>query len=248
MSARSYAVALLSAGALAALTGCEEKKDPATAPKARLEAVQATGPATPAPSAPLQAVSAAAPAHKRILCAQQLGKPPKDAPKNAISRAGESTLPEKLPVGGGHWTWINLWAAWCVPCKEEIPRLKQWEAKTAGERVPLRVVFVSMDDDARQLETFLGAQPPGGLRASYWLQDGPQREAWLKEAGIDGEPELPAHVLVDPNGKVRCHEQGAVEDADFVEVQKILRGQRGGAGAGLNGDGTNGNTSGAKKP
>jgi thiol-disulfide isomerase/thioredoxin len=164
-----------------------------------------------------------------VLCAQQLG-PGKDAPKGALSHAGKTALSDKLPAGEGHWTWVNLWAAWCVPCKEEIPRLKAWEAQTAGERVPLKVAFVSMDDDGRQLETFLGAQPPTGLQSTYWLKDGPERGAWLKEAGFSTEPELPAHLLIDPAGKVRCRQQGAIEDGDFPEVLKILRGERGSIG------------------
>jgi thiol-disulfide isomerase/thioredoxin len=181
-------------------------------------------------------MTAAVPAPHAVLCAHQLGKASKDVPKSAVSRAGnQSALPDKLTTGGGSWTWINLWAAWCVPCKEEMPRLKSWEAKTAGERSPLRVLFVSLDDDARQLETFLGAQPPTGIHSTYWLQDGNERKAWLKEAGFDDGPELPGHLLVDPSGKVRCKQQGAVDDTDFGEVQKILRGERGGTGAGTGG-------------
>jgi thiol-disulfide isomerase/thioredoxin len=220
------------------LLACEDKKvTPPLAPQARNQAIVATGPAATAAtgSAVVQAAAPASAPHP-VLCAHQLGKPAKDSPKAAISRAGQqSLLSEKLPVGPGHWTWVNLWAAWCVPCREEIPRLKSWEAKTAGERVPLRVSFISIDDDGRQLETFLGAQPAGGLNATYWLHDGPERLAWLKEAGFDGEPELPAHLLVDPAGKVRCKQQGAIDDSDYAELLRILRGERGGAGAGTGG-------------
>jgi thiol-disulfide isomerase/thioredoxin len=226
--AKTCLVALLLAAA------CEEKTTPTSAPQSRSQAIQATGPA--AVPAPLPAPSEPPPAEKphMVLCAQQLGKPAKDAPKAPVSRAGHEakSLPEKLPVGPGHWTWINLWAAWCVPCKEEMPRLLSWEQKAAGERTTLKVAFVSLDDDARQLETFLAAQSPSGVQKAYWLRDGQERLAWLKEAGMDGVPELPAHLLVDPSGKVRCKQQGAVEDADYVEVAKILRGERGGGGGG----------------
>jgi len=182
--------------------------------------------------APVQAVSAAAPKKGRpVLCATQLGKPAKPAPKADISRAG-STLPDEPQYGDGKWTWVNLWAAWCVPCKEEMPILKQWEQKLASERTPLRLTFVSLDDDERQLKSFLGPQAPGGLTGTYWLKDGKEREEWLKEAGFNGEPELPAHLLVDPAGNVRCKVQGAIEDRDFSELVKIVRGIRGGTGAG----------------
>jgi thiol-disulfide isomerase/thioredoxin len=232
-----WALGLTAASLLA--VACEDKKvTPPSAPQSRLEAVQATGPATPATTtAPVVPASAAVEKEHPVLCARQLGKPAKDAPKAPVARAGQTALlGEKLPVGPGHWTWINLWAAWCVPCREEIPRLKSWEAKTAGERVPLRVAFISIDDDGRQLETFLGSQPVTGMNATYWLHDGPERVAWLKEAGFDGsDPELPAHLLVDTAGKVRCRQQGAIDDSDYPEVLKILRGERGGAGAGQGG-------------
>jgi len=223
---------------------CEEKAKPTLAPQSRSQAVVAAGPPpvpAPMPTPPPAAAGSAKPSQHPILCAQQLGKPAKDAPKAALSRAGESTLSEKLPVGPGHWTWVNLWAAWCVPCREEIPRLKSWETKTAGERVSLKLAFISLDDDGRQLETFLGQQPPTGLKATYWLTDGSQRKTWLEEVGMKDEPELPAHFLIDPAGKVRCKQQGAIDDADFAEVLKILRGERGGAGAGQNAEGTHGN-------
>jgi thiol-disulfide isomerase/thioredoxin len=222
---------------------CDEKKvTPPSAPKERSQAVVASGPPTTTPAAePVAHASAAVEAPHPVLCARQLGKPAKDAPKAAVSRAGKvALLPDKLPVGPGHWTWINLWAAWCVPCREEIPRLKSWEAKTAGEQVPLRVAFISIDDDGRQLETFLGAQPATGMNATYWLHDGAERLAWFKEAGFEGDPELPAHLLVDPTGKVRCKQQGAIDDSDYAEVLKILRGERGGMGAGQGGDNKHG--------
>jgi len=232
MSARRRLAMAVCFVAMSSTTACDEKATPTSAPQSRSQAVQATGPAAAPTPAPVQSAAPEAP-HK-ILCAQQLGKPAKDVPKAAISRAGrEATLlPEKLPVGPGHWTWINLWAAWCVPCREEMPRLLSWEQKLASEQTTLKVAFVSIDDDARQLETFLATQPPTGVQKAYWLRDGQERLAWLKEAGMETEPELPAHLLVDPNGRVRCKQQGAIEDADYVEVVKILRGERGGGGGG----------------
>jgi thiol-disulfide isomerase/thioredoxin len=216
-----------------ALIACDDTKPvPPSAPQARSQGVMATTPPAPTPQA-VQSAAPAADAPHPILCARQLAKPTKNTPKANVSRAGQtSMLSEKLPVGAGHWTWINLWAAWCGPCKEEIPRLKSWEAKTASERVPLKVAFISIDDDARQLETFLGAQPAEGLHATYWLKDGGERQAWLKEAAMDTEPELPAHILVDPEGDVRCKQQGAIDDQDFPEVLKILRGERTAASGG----------------
>lgn len=225
LDARSMKASLL--GALLLAGGCD--KDPAGAeagvPRSRSQAVEATTGATTvatATSKPPAPSAEKAPKAPRALCSGQLDGEGKALPKKPISRsaaAGVSEPPADLTVGGGKWTWVNFWAAWCVPCREEIPRLKAWEQRLGAR---LRVEFVSIDDDQRQLEQFLNGQPSGGLRASFWLKEGKEREDWLLAAAVDPDPELPLHLLVDARGKVRCKVQGAVEDADFAAVQALV--------------------------
>jgi len=135
-----------------------------------------------------------------------------------------SGLPEALAVGSGKWTWVNFWAAWCAPCKEEIPRLLGFEQKLAASGAAFRLSFISLDDDERQLHDFLEGQPSTGLHASYWLKEGSEREDWLKSAGQSPDAPLPFHLLIDPKGKIRCAIQGAVEDGDYVEISSIVAG------------------------
>jgi thiol-disulfide isomerase/thioredoxin len=122
----------------------------------------------------------------------------------------------------GNWTWVNFWAAWCVPCKEEIPRLRTFEQKLNQSGKSFALTFVSLDDDARQLQDFLVAQPAGGVKSTYWLKDGPEREKWLIAAGVEADPELPAHLLVDPKGKIRCVVRGAIEDGDYDQIVALV--------------------------
>lgn len=209
------------------LSGCDNDAERRTsAPAERSQAVQGAAtptPATPAaPSAVTKPVSTKPP---RALCGGRLESDGRAAPKKPLSRraaAGEAELGE-LTLRGGY-TWVNFWAAWCVPCREEIPRLLAWQKQVAGGKRNFRVAFVSLDDDERQLQKFLGEQPAGGLRATYWLKEGREREDWLSAAGVDPDPELPVHLLVDEKGKVRCRVQGAVEDADFASLLRLLEG------------------------
>jgi thiol-disulfide isomerase/thioredoxin len=211
---------------LLAAGGCDQgDKQKPLAPKARSQAVAGSAPST------ASAAPSAAPAPSthavRKLCEGQLAKPGRELPAAALSRTAAPGTPEpgaKIPVGGGKWTWVNFWAAWCVPCKEEMPRLLAWEKKLSNGSGRMRVVFVTIDDDPRQLRDFLAAQPAGGVRATYWLREGKQREDWLKAAAMDPDPELPAHLLVDPAGKIRCTISGAVEDRDYEQVAALVGG------------------------
>jgi thiol-disulfide isomerase/thioredoxin len=215
---------------ISGITACEQKEEDTAGISSRAAAVQASTPQVspepvPAPTAAATgsaSAGAGASGGDRKLCAAQMSKPGREVPKAAISRKGNPEPPAEIPLADGKWTWINFWAAWCVPCKEEIPRLKGWEKHFAATETPLRVVFVSLDDDQRQLESFLSAQPPDGLRSTYWLTDGKERETWLKGIDVEGDPRLPAHLLVDAKGKLRCIIDGAVEDGDLPRVAHLL--------------------------
>ncbi len=172
------------------------------------------------PAAPSGHAVAAAP---RNLCEAELAQPARRFPAGAftpVAAAGSAPPASRIPADGGRWTWINLFASWCGPCKEEIPRLRGFEQKLASN---LEVAFVSLDDDGRSLTQYLEAQGAAGVRSAYWFQPGKAREGWLASFHLKDPPELPAQVLLDPTGKVRCVVGGAVDDADFARVAAIVR-------------------------
>ena len=209
--------------------GCDELSDkkPVSAPLERSQVVQAkANPAGVSSSvSSSKAAASATPKAPRSLCAGQLSGPGKLAPKRPVSQAaapGEQPLPEAMELSGAY-TWVNFWAAWCGPCKEEIPRLFRFQAELAKVSPGFRVSFVSLDDDERQLNGFLAGQPAsGGLRRSYWLTEGKQREDWLKAAELEADPELPFHLLFDAKGKLRCVVKGALEDEDLPALRELL--------------------------
>jgi len=203
------------------------EKDAPMATNERSQAITQKGPATVSTPATIavKATEPAAPKKPRSLCAGKLAEAGHSVPKKHVSRAAAksaSELPESLSIGAGKWTWLNFWAAWCAPCKEEIPRLLGFEQKLVASGAPFRLSFVSLDDDERQLHDFLDGQPSAGLHASYWLKEGNEREDWLKSAGQNPDAPLPFHLLIDPKGKIRCAIQGAVEDADYAEISGIV--------------------------
>jgi thiol-disulfide isomerase/thioredoxin len=214
------------AWAVACATACDNGAR--ETPVERSEQVLATGgmpTAAPAAASPHGAAGAAAP-RPHALCEGDANARGRTLSKVVAAHAqapGAPALDGTLPARRGQWTWINFWAAWCKPCKEEIPRLIGWRDRLASARSPLSLVFVSLDDDERQLDAFLEQQPPGGLRSTLWLRDGHARTAWMTSLRMTSAPELPEHALIDPAGRVRCFIEGAVEDGDYAEIAALVR-------------------------
>ena len=222
---RSLAALALWSSACAVACG----KGPPEATAERSEQVMATGSTSTAargvPDAQVTAAPAPAPP-LHGLCGGDGNAQGRTLSKVAASHAeapGAPALGGTLPARRGRWTWINFWAAWCKPCKEEIPRLLGWRDRLATVQSPISLVFVSLDDDARQLGAFLEQQPADGLRSTLWLPDGRARSAWMTSLHMKSAPELPEHALVDPEGHVRCFIEGAVEDADYAEIAALVR-------------------------
>lgn len=213
----------LTLGVALLVTGCPERKEAPPALRSRNAAVSGKTPTITSAPPPPTTSAAPEPKEPRVFCKGRLDKP-RDLPEPDLERKampGARRLPDQLATSG-KWTWVNFWAAWCAPCKEEIPRLVAWEKKLNDAGVPFRLAFVSLDDDERQLMGFLEAQPEDGLRATHWLKDADEREEWLDDIGVGATAELPAHLILDQQGKLRCIVKGAVEDGDYEQVARLL--------------------------
>jgi thiol-disulfide isomerase/thioredoxin len=218
------ALGLVVASLAVAGAGCDDEAAPNLPPpptKERSNVVVATGTGSAKAAAPATA-TATAKAPRKLCAASTTGlQPPKGRIKVAQA-AGASAPPTPIPFGAGKWIWVNLWAAWCGPCKEEMPRLLRWNADLRKAGIVIDMAFVSLDDDERQMQRFLDDQPATGLRATYWLPED-MRRAWLQPLGIRDESKLPVQALVSPKGEVVCFVDGTVEDEDYPQLLAMLK-------------------------
>ena len=115
------------------------------------------------------------------------------------------------------WRWVNLWATWCPPCVEEIPRLVKWQQKMG-----FALLLISADEQEADVETFRKAHPdtPPTLRLAK-----PDTGAWLTQLGLDAGAPLPVHVFVDASNHVRCVRAGGVREQDLPMIEALLAGK-----------------------
>jgi thiol-disulfide isomerase/thioredoxin len=144
-------------------------------------------------------------------------------------------VPLAMPplVGGARprapgWTWINVWATWCAPCVEEIPRLAEWQRRLAKDGAPVHLEWVSVDEAAEAVASFRAARPE--IADSSQLVDPAAAGAWFAALGLGQDVAIPVHLWVDGDGQVRCARAGALRDDHYASVLALIGPQRRGPG------------------
>jgi thiol-disulfide isomerase/thioredoxin len=125
------------------------------------------------------------------------------------------------PAAAPGWRWLNVWATWCKPCVEEMPRLRAWQGKLAAAAgKPVDLAFVSVDETDAEVADFRKAHPdaPPSLR----LAEPSKMHAWFRDLGLIGEPPIPIHVFADATNHIRCARAAAVREKDYAAVEKLF--------------------------
>jgi thiol-disulfide isomerase/thioredoxin len=108
---------------------------------------------------------------------------------------------------------VNIWATWCLPCREEFPDLVRLSKnyKAGG----LKVIFVSGDFDSQrsQVIEFLAAH---GVNGDTYLKAG-RDEEFIDAFNPDWSGALPATFIYDRTGSLR---PSILERASYEDLEK----------------------------
>ena len=103
---------------------------------------------------------------------------------------------------------VNFWAAWCVPCADEIPQFMSLQEKYSN--AGLQTIGISIDDDDRELRQFCRK-----LNVNYPVVKGNHSIADAY-GGILG---LPTTFLVGRDGRIHAKYVGST---DFHAVEREI--------------------------
>ena len=99
--------------------------------------------------------------------------------------------------------------------------LSRWTQKLTAEGHPIALELLSIDDSDQIVADFQKAHAIAGSSAR--INDPTSvLPGWLRLLGLDEGAPIPVHILVDPASKIRCARAGAVDEADYAVVAKIL--------------------------
>jgi cytochrome c biogenesis protein CcmG/thiol:disulfide interchange protein DsbE len=116
----------------------------------------------------------------------------------------------------GRWVLVNLWASWCVPCRQEAPDLDHFARRYRGRGVG--VLGINVQDNSDDALAFLREFD---VRYPQLRSVGDERSAAFGSTGV------PENFLVDPQGRLALIRRGPV-DEEFLEgeVVPIVEGMR----------------------
>ncbi len=107
---------------------------------------------------------------------------------------------------------LNVWASWCAPCKQELPRLDDAVERLRPKGV--EIVAVSVDESAQDAEEFLRSRPSWSLT---FARDPGRRS--LRRLDV---PQMPTSYVIDASGVVReVHASSDEEDFRTLEARLI---------------------------
>lgn len=148
---------------------------------------------------------------------------PGQSPAFALPRVVAARAGHPVPaLRSGQWTWVNLWATWCAPCRREMPLLLTWRDQLEREGVSFDLWFLSIDDTQADLERFLTVNPAVAPDPSVRLAARKELEGWLRHFPGAPTDTVPLQILVAPDGTVRGLRAGALREGDYPTVKALL--------------------------
>jgi thiol-disulfide isomerase/thioredoxin len=117
---------------------------------------------------------------------------------------------------------FNLWATWCVPCREEMPALDALQAKEGGDVFSV----LALNMDTRNVEKVPQWLKDNGVShlALYQDSEGKAFQTLRREGLVTG---LPTTILVDQRGCMVAHMAGPAQwnGPDALSVLAALKGE-----------------------
>lgn len=124
-------------------------------------------------------------------------------PNTEVVEISSNTVTNTEVITGDNVTIINLWALWCAPCREELPRLQDVASANAET---LDVVGVNIGDDFGKTTAYI--EDAELTFPMYWDETGELLTA-LKI------PSVPATLAVDESGEIIWFHLGALSAAEL---------------------------------
>lgn len=120
------------------------------------------------------------------------------------------------PINKGKWLLVTAGAAWCVPCKKELPT---WDKLAGALKGKITFVALGLDNDIADGKKFHKKLKLKNMLLAYL----PEEKSAV--AGTYGAATMPSTFVIDPRGIVRLVRAGFNErnaDGEYEQMKREL--------------------------
>jgi thiol-disulfide isomerase/thioredoxin len=117
----------------------------------------------------------------------------------------------------GTYVYIDVWATWCGPCREEIPSLQKIEEQFKDKNVRFVSISIDTKKDYEKWRNMVTDKQLGGIQL---MADNAQKSQFAKEYAINS---IPRFILIDPNGNIANPNAPRPSDPKLLELFAELK-------------------------
>lgn len=96
----------------------------------------------------------------------------------------------------GKYVYIDIWATWCGPCREQFPYLKKIEKKFHGKNIAFVSISIDKLRDINKWKQTVADQSLGGIQL---IADNDWQSDFIKKFDVGF---IPRFILIGPDGKI----------------------------------------------
>ena len=96
----------------------------------------------------------------------------------------------------GKYVYIDVWATWCAPCRQQIPALKKIEEQYKGKNIAFISMSIDKKSDKAKWRKMIKDDKLGGIQL---FSEKDWNSKFVKDYQITG---IPRFILIDPKGNI----------------------------------------------
>jgi thiol-disulfide isomerase/thioredoxin len=129
------------------------------------------------------------------------------------NQKGGTTSLESLK---GKYVYIDVWATWCGPCRQEIPSLEKVEKQFQNKNIVFVSISIDNSKDREKWSKLINEKKMSGIQL---LADKEWDSKFVKEYNIQG---IPRFILIDTNSNIVNSNAPRPSDPKLIELLNSL--------------------------